>query len=671
MESETVLPGLAEPTEVSLKPAAGREAPVVWVKALAVHSEWPAQPETLLREIRLRRGLNILWAQPAPAGTQNRTSGHATGKTTFCRLLRYILDDADSGTKDFRQRFQKNFPRGGWALGEVMVDGQQWLVGRPLGPSFHPFALKGGSLADAKGDKPLRGGYEDYHDALDTAAFRKVTLRNLSGTNRRLTWDCLLEWLTRDQEARFAGLLEWRHADSDYESPRLIAEDKENLVRIVLGLVEGEEQKLLRNFAEKSNAHTALVEKRPKLEFIKDRHLNAIGLLLGHAVEAPKDEIELEALRQSVLKKAKEWREAAARDRAKVENVPEQERLENESTSRETQLLLATVAYEDGQHELNRLQGTVYATKQTAEKTKQLDELRDLMPFRDFCSVPMDEAIEKRCPLAMARKPDDEFDQQVKTAKDDAERKEITLRRQRQACSRLDAAVKKQTTLRDSAKAALKKFNDRQTALLGEANKPALKAENLETTFAEYFAVCGELEELQKSLKELDGKKKDLNADLEKLAARHINLVARFTRIYDKMAKILMGDDVTATVDLRGKAIVPQLECDGPRDSTALKLAKWLSFDIASVALSVVGLGDHPRFLLHDSPREADITGSIYHALFDTALALENAVDDEPPFQYIVTTTEPPPAALQCEPWLLSPVLNGANAKTRFLGVNL
>ncbi len=671
MPLETTLPGLAEPTEVSLKPAVGREAPVVWVKTLAVHSEWPSHEGTLLREIHLRRGLNILWAKPAPAGTKNRTSGHATGKTTFCRLLRYILDDADSGTKDFRQRFQKKFPRGGWVFGEVIVDGQQWLVGRPLSPGFHPFALKGGSLTDAKGEKPLRGAYEDYQAALDTAAFRNVTLRNLSATNRRLTWDCLLEWLARDQEARFSGLLEWRHTDSDYESPMLVAADKENLVRIVLGLVEDEEQRLLREYSQRSSDHTALVEKRPKLEFIKDRHLNAIGLLLGHLVEAPKDEIELEALSQSVLKKAKEWRDEATKAKAKIQNVEEVEKLETELTNRETQLLLATVSFEDGQRELNRLQGTAYTSQQTAEKQKQLDEFRELKPFRGFCSVPLDEALEKGCTLARERKPDDEFDKMLKDAKDEAARKEIALRRQRQECSRLATVLKKQTTLRDAAKEALKKFRNKQTALILEANKPTLKAEGLENAFNEYFVVCGELEELQKSQKELDGKKRDLDADLKRMAERHIDLVARFTRIYDYMAKFLMGDDVTATVDLRGKAIAPQLECDGPRDSTALKLAKWLAFDIGSVALSIVGFGHHPRFLLHDSPREADITGSIYHELFHAALAIEKASDGEPAFQYIVTTTESPPDDLKCEPWLLSPVLDGSNASTRFLGVNL
>jgi len=41
------------------------------------------------------------------------------------------------------------------------------------------------------------------------------------------------------------------------------------------------------------------------------------------------------------------------------------------------------------------------------------------------------------------------------------------------------------------------------------------------------------------------------------------------------------------------------------------------------------------------------------------------------PFQYIVTTTEPPPEAFRRAPWLLNPVLNAAEAKGRFLGVNL
>lgn len=133
-----------------------------------------------------------------------------------------------------------------------------------------------------------------------------------------------------------------------------------------------------------------------------------------------------------------------------------------------------TVSFEDGQRELNRLQGTIYTSQQTADKQKQLDEFRELKPFRGFCSVPLDEAREKGCTLAKERKPDDEFDKMLKDTKHEAARKEIALRRQRQECSRLATVWTKQTTLRDAAKEALKKFRDKQTAVILEANKPAL-----------------------------------------------------------------------------------------------------------------------------------------------------------------------------------------------------
>jgi hypothetical protein len=673
MKPESELPGLAESTVVSLKPAPGREAPVVWVKALAVHSEWPAQPDTLLREIRLRRGLNILWAQPAEAGTSNRTSGHATGKTTFCRLLRYLLDDADSGTKDFRQRFQKNFPRGGWVLGEVIVAGQQWLVGRPLSPGFQRFALKDGSLADAKGEKSLRGGYEDYQAALDAAAFKNVTLRNLSATNRQLTWDCLLEWLARDQEARFSGLLEWRHPDSDYESPSLVAADKENLVRVMLGLVEGPEQVLLREHAGKAAEHSRLVDKRPKVEFLVERHRATLEMLLGQSVPVPKEPLDFEALRQTVADKSKAWRADAEQSKKAVRNESEEQRLQNVLTNCQAQLLAATVSLEDENRQLSKLQGTLYTTQKSTQDQEQLDEFRaGLKPFKGFCSVPLEEALQEPvCPRAAARPADAELDRLMKAAQTEAQRQEILVRRQRQECSRLATLVQTKTTARDNANSALRKFRDENEKKLIEASKPALRAGELEAAFKNYGATRVELEELEKTLVNLDRDKRDLDARLKLMSEAHLQRISQFTRIYDHFAKLLMGDDVTAKVDFAGKAIEPSLDCDGPRDSTALKLAKWLAFDLGSMALSVTGAGHHPRFLLHDSPREADITEAIYHELFRAATALENATSGEPAFQYIVTTTQSPPDDVRQTPWLLDPVLSGSEAKTRFLGVNL
>jgi predicted transcriptional regulator of viral defense system len=85
----------------------------------------------------------------------------------------------------------------------------------------------------------------------------------------------------------------------------------------------------------------------------------------------------------------------------------------------------------------------------------------------------------------------------------------------------------------------------------------------------------------------------------------------------------------------------------------------------------MAGNGHHPRFLIHDSPREADMADNIYAGLFEAAIALEQACESEPSFQYIVTTTAEPPLEINKAPWRLDPVLNALEAESRILGVDL
>ena len=56
--------------------------------------------------MNLHRGLNILWAKPSDGtSTETKLAGHGAGKTTFCRMLRYIVDDATFGSKELREAF--------------------------------------------------------------------------------------------------------------------------------------------------------------------------------------------------------------------------------------------------------------------------------------------------------------------------------------------------------------------------------------------------------------------------------------------------------------------------------------------------------------------------------------------------------------------------------------
>lgn len=655
---------------VSLEAAEGCEAPVVWLRAFAVHSDWPAKDGTLLRDvIRLRRGLNVLWAKPAPPGTKNRLSGHATGKTTFCRLVRYLLCDTDAGTKDFRQRFQSQFPRG-WVFGEVVIGQDEWLVGRSLSQlGYNHFAKRNATLADAVGPHPLRGGFDEYEAALEAAAFERVKLRKLSGTNRDLKWDCLIQWLARDQEARFSGLLEWRNrTDSDSESPDLSAADKENLVRIVLGLVEKDEQKLLRDHAKKAGEHTKLVNQRPSFVYHAEQQRKAINLLAKQEVAKPNEPLLREAIKTTVA----DWRAKAEKEKAKVRDTEKEEKLEAAVRNAEAQLLILNPQLKSADEALQKLQGTLFSTQQSLNKKRELDELRQLPPFTGVCSVPLADAFAGGCKLAAERHKDDKFEKMLRDAKTEAERNAVLEKIQRQECTRLTGFVRVQEKARDDGKTALRTFREGRDKRLDTAGQPSRDADALESARLNYETACQKLAKLDDDLAGLEREKRGLDQSLEAHEHLHNKLILRFSRLYEHFAKRLLGDEVSASIEFAGKAIEPRIVYHGPYDSTALKLAKYLAFDLTSLALGVVGGGHHPRFLLHDSPREADLTSAIYHELFHSAIAIEDAAKPgEPPFQYIITTTEPPPEDLRREPWLLDPVLNALNASGRLLGVDL
>jgi hypothetical protein len=88
---------------VTAVPARGIPQPRVWVRRIVVWS----QPGQMIRKVSLKPGLNIVWSpDPAEVGTEAEATtqlGHGSGKTLFCRLLRYCLGEerfAPEGQRD-------------------------------------------------------------------------------------------------------------------------------------------------------------------------------------------------------------------------------------------------------------------------------------------------------------------------------------------------------------------------------------------------------------------------------------------------------------------------------------------------------------------------------------------------------------------------------------------
>ncbi|MEO7328828.1 MAG: hypothetical protein ABI193_09640, partial [Minicystis sp.] len=223
-----------------------RQHPVFWVSRLLLLREPRLDEDSVIQDMRLRRGLNILWAPPSPLGTAGenlgRLSGHSAGKTTFCRMIRYLLGEARFGTTRAQERIRERI-HDGWVVGEVMINEERWAVGRPFARGLHPFAVRGARAEEALG---TRGGYQDFLSALESAVVGPLPVKQLPHARAPITWDLVLTWLARDQEARFAGLLEWRATASESESPSPVALDRYEVVRALLDLVSDDESALQR-----------------------------------------------------------------------------------------------------------------------------------------------------------------------------------------------------------------------------------------------------------------------------------------------------------------------------------------------------------------------------------------------------------------------------------------
>jgi hypothetical protein len=171
-----------EPPKLSLiVPAAGQKEPRLWVRRLAI---WEAPGGEKIRDISLRSGLNIIWS---PDGFDDsgaggvRAIGHGSGKTLFCRLLRYCLGEQRFADETQRERIAVAFPNG--IVGaEVMLDGVCWAVVRPLGIRRRHVAIADGNLDEiAAGD-----GATTSIDPLIEAIEQNIVTPGVAGLARLL-----------------------------------------------------------------------------------------------------------------------------------------------------------------------------------------------------------------------------------------------------------------------------------------------------------------------------------------------------------------------------------------------------------------------------------------------------------------------------------------------------
>lgn len=106
----------------------------------------------------------------------------------------------------------------------------------------------------------------------------------------------------------------------------------------------------------------------------------------------------------------------------------------------------------------------------------------------------------------------------------------------------------------------------------------------------------------------------------------------------------MISPDADAAITIGARGLQPNISNASTSGTTLKTCARVLAYDFACLVASLTGMGNLPRFWIHDIPRAADTEDTLYHRIMHIAATLESQFEEpEPAYQPIWTTTTQPP----------------------------
>ncbi|WP_444633365.1 chromosome segregation protein SMC [Cupriavidus oxalaticus] len=653
-------PDLFADEPLKITPRMGEKEPRLWVRRLTLWKD----AETIIRDIPLRPGLNIVWSpDPAEAGDSTDSSrlGHGSGKTLFCRLLRYCLGEQGHSTDEQRQHIAIAFPEGR-VTAEVILCGELWGVVRPLGLSREHYAVQGQLPRALLESPPEPTGMAPLIEAIQHQVLTEPIAALMQSERAHDPWLIALAWLTRDQECRFDKVLDWRAADSESGSPvRSMSQTRVlEALRALLGAIGAEELEARTEIAKIEEGAKATGTEVDRLLWQVKRSRREAAEAVGLTVEdLPEGKLCVDVLRRT-----------AADLLAKLAKV--------DSADLQGDVAELRAKYEAQQSVVAELEKSETAAKNTAAVLKGLlPTLRGELavgtlqvhdagsPVCLVCEVPIDRALAEGCGLSHKIPDLEGLRRRTKQLEDKVRQCELDLRANeaalREATQALPVARTRQREMKKAVEAAEKSLNARAGAWRG-----AQTAREGAKRLADLY------EELDAARAKSDKQAEVMDAKREKLSTyREVAQRATFDELsaqFDAVIRALIAPESSGRVLLGADRLKLNIELGGTRSTAAIESLKVIAFDLAALCMSIEGRSYIPGFLVHDSPREADLGLSVYRRLFELIAGLEEVGPIL--FQYIVTTTTSPPSHLCAKPWLVE-TLFGSPSNRRLLGVDL
>lgn len=639
----------------SLTPESGRTSPKLWVKRVVIWRE----PNVVLRDIALRPGLNVVWSPDSQ--TADSPIGHGGGKTTFCRLLRFCLGEDTFASDDLRHRIGEVFPKGS-VEAEIILDDKPWIVLRSLGHKRRDVVQEGGSLEDLFSGEHQATGMAPLVDAITQSILRDCPRLIPSSIGSESAWKALLAWISRDQECRFSHVLNWRSPESDSSSPVVnrSGEDKLLVVRAMIGALSLNEVAAQKQEELQSKKVTGKKSDLERLKWQLERaRVNVYTKLRRDGESLSGTPVDLVLLKK-----------AATEQLSQALNLPERiGSMDVEDVRRERDV---------AKNEFDRLQGEfTLLNGRIEEKQKvrpliasELPEaharfLNETNPVCPICKVGIDKALAEGCGIS--------------TETCDLHSLQMEISHKREQLRALDQEIsslrKEEPALKAKADDARTLFDELDAALrrteqsLDVSSKSIREAQKLSEDVQEYEALLAEHDEAQLQASRNEDDLESTRTSIAKYRDDSFTTILSLSNWFDIVLRELVPGDIRGSAKLDGNGLKLNVELGGYRSTVAIESLKVVAFDLAVLAMSMEKALYFPGILIHDSPREADLSEEIYKRLFLFAEKMEKCTS-APLFQYILTTTTAPPESFRTRPWLCLQV-KGAPAEERLLKVDL
>ena len=438
--------------------------------------------------------------------------------------------------------------------------------------------------------------------------FREAVLRT------RGSWR--LPGCRANQECRFDKILEWRSPDSDSRSParNLAVQQRQNALRTLIGAVVGEEFELRTELDKLESDHRSLSQEVARLEWATNRlrfglvqelGLDPEDLLPGRMAVEPLDV----AAKASLARLARIDPDAHAGDLDVLRSEFDGARQRVEAMQSRQSALQERIP--EIENLLSRIRGEMPGASVRANSLAS--------PICPVCEVPIDRALAEGCRLSHKLPSLEEARRRLETLNAEHADESRRLAESRQELARTRRELESARRHAGAARQRLReveRVRDARSDAWFRARRAVDDVARLDQLLVEHERAqsrAGSMEEEIQSNRDRIAAFRDAQADVFSSLSRFFNAIIR----------AVMDSDAVGKISFDGSGLKASVELGGERSTAAIDSLKVIAFDLAVLCMSIEGCTNLPAFLVHDSPREADLGLSVYHRLFDLARHLE------------------------------------------------